>query len=248
LGPIGIVAALEAEARALGTARRHMNRVLRLHDGTLLAISGIGAEAAVHAARRLVDAGVRGLVSWGMAGALDPALRAGDLVLPSAVITPDVGPISMSAGWREWLAARLVETLTHPRAAPIAVCGGVLLTSPVALDTVAAKAAALRTTLAVAVDMESAAIATVAVDRGLPCIAVRAIVDTAADCLPRAVLAASRAGQIRISGLARELLRSPKDIAPLLRLVGRYRAAKRTLLCVARVGLNFPQPGAARRA
>jgi len=66
--------------------------------------------------------------------------------------------------------------------------------------------------------------------------------------LPRAVLAASRAGQIRISGLARELLRSPKDIAPLLRLVGRYRAAKRTLLCVARVGLNFPQPGAARRA
>jgi len=248
LGPIGIVAALEAEAHALGTARRHADRVLRLHDGALLGISGIGAEAAAHAAYRLVDAGVQGLVSWGMAGALDPALRAGDLVLPSAVITPNVAPISMSAGWRDWLAERLAETLAHSRAAQIAICHGVLLTSPVAIDTVAAKAAALRTTLAVAVDMESAAVATVAMDRGLPCIAVRAIVDTAADCLPRAVLAASRAGQVRIASLARELVRSPRDVAPLLRLVGRYRAAKRTLLSVARVGLDFPQPGVARRA
>jgi len=248
LGPIGIVAALEAEAHALGTARRHENPVLRLHDGALLAISGIGAEAAAHAARRLVDAGAQGLVSWGMAGALDPALRAGDLVLPGKVITPNVASISMSADWRDWLAERLAETIARSRAAQFAVCDGVLLTSPVAIDTVAAKAAALRTTLAVAVDMESAAVATVAVDRGLPCIAVRAIVDTAADCLPRAVLAASRSGQVRIASLARELLRAPHDIAPLLRLVGRYRAAKRTLLCVARVGLNFPQSGAARHA
>lgn len=246
--PIGIVAALEAEAHALGTARRHVNRVWRLRDGALLAISGIGAEAAALAARRLVDAGVQGLVSWGVAGALDPALRAGDLVLPRAVISPTLAPIAMSAGWRELLAERLAETLAHPRAAQFDVCDGVLLTSPAAIDTAAAKAAALRATLAVAVDMESAAVATVAMDRRLPCIAVRAILDTAADCLPRSVLAASRAGQVRIATLARELLRSPKDIAPLLRLVGRYRAARRTLLCVARVGMDIPQPGAAHRA
>ena len=246
--PIGIVAALRGEARALGSARRHADRVGRLHDGALLAISGIGGEAAARAARRLVDAGAQGLVSWGIAGALDPALRAGDLVLPRAIISPDVAPIFTTAAWRERLAERLAATLAGSLAAPVAVCDGVLLTSPVPIGTVAARAAALRMTLAVAVDMESAAVAAVAIDRGLPCIVVRAIVDTAADCLPRAVLVASLTGQVRIAVLARELIRSPSDIGSVLRLMGRYRAARRTLLRVARAGLADAQPSGAPRA
>ncbi len=242
MGPIGIVAALQAEAHTLGSARRHGPRLMRLHDGALLAISGIGAEAAARAARALGDAGATGLVSWGLAGALDPALEAGDLVLPHTVITPDAARIQTSSDWRDQLAAKIA------RAAQFSVSDGPLLTSAAPIDTVAAKAEALRTTLAVAVDMESAAVAQVAADRALPFIAVRTIVDTAADPLPQAVLAASRAGQVRIWRLARELALAPSEIKPLLSLVGRYWAAKRTLRSVARAGLAGPQLGVARRA
>ena len=200
-----------------------------LPDGALLAISGIGNEAATRAACALADAGATALVSWGMAGALDPKVRAGQLLLPSTVITPDGTQFHTAAQWRARLA--------HELAGRLAVCEGLLLTSPVAIDTLESKAAALRATQALAVDMESAAVARVAAARALPFIAIRAIVDTAVDVLPRSVLVASRAGQVQRWRLARELALAPGEIASLLHLARRFHAAKRTLLLVARAGL-----------
>lgn len=240
LRPIGVIAALRAEARTFGSGTLRDDRLLRLGDGTLLAVSGIGDAAATRAARALKDAGVTALVSWGTAGALDPALRAGHLVLPNAVITADGAKFETDAHWRAGLATAF--------AAEVSVGAGLLLTSPFAIDTVAGKLAALRTTHAVAVDMESAAIAQVAAAGALPFIAVRAIVDTAVDVLPRAVLAASGGGEVQLWRLARELAAAPGEILPLLRLASRYRAARRTLLLVARLGLTGPWPRAAQVA
>ncbi|MBV9758454.1 MAG: hypothetical protein JO047_15510, partial [Alphaproteobacteria bacterium] len=45
--------------------------------------NAIGAE---QAARRLIDAGVRALLSFGLAGGLDPALRPGALLIPREVL------------------------------------------------------------------------------------------------------------------------------------------------------------------
>ncbi len=215
-----------------------------LRGGALLAVSGIGNDAATRAARMLVDAGATSLVSWGMAGALDPVLRAGDLVLPREVVTRNAERFPTSAAWRDPLAA----TLAQLSASGIAVYDGVLLTAATAIDSPADKADALRTTLAVAVDMESAAVAQVAAARALPFIAVRAIVDTAADPLPHAVLAASRAGQVQLWRLARELARSPREIAAMLRLARRYRVAKRTLRSVRPVRQSPGRSTARRRA
>lgn len=237
---IGIVAALESEARTLGSTTRHADRLMRLRDGMLLTVSGIGSDAAARAARALADAGATALVSWGMAGALDPSLRPGQLVLPSAVIASDGARIPTSADWRARLGSALSEQL--------AVSDGLLLTSPVLITSVAAKATAWRTTQAVAVDMESSAVGQVAAARALPFIAVRVIVDTAVDLLPSAVIAASRAGQVQHWRLVRELALAPGDVAALLRLAARYRAAKRTLLLVARAGLAGPQTRAAQLA
>ena len=62
----------------------------------------------------------------------------------------------------------------------------------------AAKAATRRETGAVAVDMESSAVAEVAAASHVPFMAIRVIVDTALDAIPASVTAAGESGQIRI--------------------------------------------------
>src|SRR5580692_1221626 len=86
-GTMGVVTALEAEARTLGTAVRRSDGLSSLGDGALVAVSGIGGALAAIAARRLIDAGATSLMSFGMAGGLDPALAAGSVVLPGEVIS-----------------------------------------------------------------------------------------------------------------------------------------------------------------
>jgi adenosylhomocysteine nucleosidase len=222
---MGVVAALEAEARSLGPAVRRRDGLSSLGDGALLAVSGMGGTLAALAAGSLVDAGAAALMSFGLAGGLDPTLSAGTVVLPSAVISLAGARFPTSTGWREQLSSAIAKQ--RP------VAGGTLLTTSAAIDAVADKAAAFRATGAVAVDMESLGIAEVAAAHDLPFIAVRVIVDTAADVLPRAVMAASRGGHVNIRRLLAGLAVAPLDLIGLLRLAQRYRAATRSLAAVA---------------
>jgi adenosylhomocysteine nucleosidase len=186
-----------------------------------LAVSGIGRAAAEAAARSLVEAGVSALSTFGMAGGLDPALKPGSVVLPREVISPEGKHYAACASWRERVLAAV---------SPLhAVTEGNLLTSAYAIDTPAEKAAAFHRTGAAAVDMESAAVAEVAAQHNLPFIAARVIVDTAADRLPRAVVAASRAGRVQFGRLLAGMVLAPGEIAALVRLAQRYRIAMRSL-------------------
>jgi hypothetical protein len=72
------------------------------------------------------------------------------------------------------------------------------------------------------------------------------IVDTAADVLPQAVLAASRAGRFSVGRLLGGLARAPSELAALIRLAQRYRAATHSLTAVARAALSTPQVLGAR--
>jgi len=200
-----------------------------LADGTLVAVSGIGGSAAARGARALIDAGATALISWGMAGGLDPALNCGTILLPSEVISREGAGVVTARYWRE----RLRTALTAHQ--PVA-CGK-LLTSPRAIGSSADKAVAFRQTGAAAVDMESLAVAEVAGSHKLPFIVVRVIVDTAADSLPAALIAAgSRAGHLQIGRLIAALALAPGQIPALLRLLPRYRAASLSLQAVARGG------------
>lgn len=229
---VGIVAALAAEARALGPLRHHASGLKALEDGSLLALSGIGSEAATRGAEALVAAGATALASWGMAGGLDPALGAGKIFLPTEIISDPGDVLPTAEPWRERLRAALAE---HR---PLAF--GKLLTSAHAIAAVDGKAAAFAQTGATAVDMESFSVAQVAARHGLPFIAVRVIVDTAHDVLPASVVAASRGGQVQMGRLIGSLAMSPGDLPKLLRLAQRYRAAKRALAAVGRFGLLAP--------
>jgi adenosylhomocysteine nucleosidase len=237
----GVVAALLAEARTLGSPTAGKGAagkvaagrgLFTIHDGTLVAVSGMGCAAAAGAAQALADAGAKGLVSWGMAGGLDPTLSAGTICLPTIVLDAAGGSFSTEHHWREAVGAAI--------AARRRVVDGTLLTTPQALHDIAGKAAAFRATGAVAVDMESAAVAEVAAKRRLPFLAVRVIVDTAGDALPGSVLAASKGGQVSVPRLLQGLLGAPADLLPLLRLAQRYRAAIRALSAVAHSGALAP--------
>ena len=226
---LGVVAALDSEARALGSAVRRRDGLCSLSDGVLLAVSGMGGALAAIAARRLADAGAVRLMSFGMAGGLDPELSAGTVVVPTEVISSSGTRFTTSAEWREQLCLGIARQRTS--------VGGVLLSSAAPVDAVADKATLFHETGAVAVDMESLGIAEVAAARGLPFMAVRVIVDTAGDVLPRAVVAASQAGQVSMRRLIGGLALAPMELFAIIRLAQRYRAARRSLSAVASAGV-----------
>ena len=219
---LGVVAALSAEARALG----------RLSDGSLLAVSGIGGVAAATAAESLIDAGVAALMTFGMAGGLDPKLEAGHVLLPVEVISRDGTRLATARLWRERLSASL--------SGHCSLSTGVILTVEHSIASREAKAAAFRDTGAGAVDMESVSVARVAAAHRLPFLCVRVIVDSAADALPRAVVAASGSGRVQIGRLLAGLIVAPGEIGALLRLTQRYRRAMRALKTVAGAGPLAP--------
>ena len=231
LSRVGIVCALASEARHLGPARKLTDPLGSLSDGTLVAVTGMGRSVASKGARSLIDAGATALASFGMAGGLDPTLRPGDVLVPSEVAELQGPCFNTAFDWSEQVSS-VVGTQVHR---------GRLLTSPRAVASVADKADLFRATGAAAVDMESAAIAQVAQQQSLPFIAVRVIVDSAGDVLPRAVtVAADREGHLHIWRLIGALALAPSELAPLIRLARRYQAANRSLATVARTGALSP--------
>jgi adenosylhomocysteine nucleosidase len=228
----GVVAALDREARTLGPSVERSAGFDVLADGTLRAVSGMGCAAAGMAARGLIEAGAKALISWGMAGGLDPDLQAGAICLPREVVAPDGMRFATASSWRDTLTASIAACR------PLAL--GALLTCMHPIAGAAAKAAARRETGAVAVDMESSAVAEVAAASHVPFIAIRVIVDTALDAIPASVTAAGESGQIRIGRLLLGVARSPGDIVPLMNLARRYRAAMGSLRAVGKLGRLAP--------
>ena len=224
----GVVAALDFEARSLGKRSGQF----------LLGTSGIGAVNAARAARSLVAAGAAALLSWGVAGALDPALPCGTAVLPLEVLRQG-RRFPTDRLWRARVAAALEGR--------VPLVSGALLTSEMAVAAAALKARLFEDTGAAAVDMESAAVAEVAAELGLPFLALRVILDTARDSLPESVV---RSFQAPAAGAARPrlwpLLRAPGDWGALLRLAAQYRVAGRALRACSRLAepARLTAPGA----
>ena len=217
---VGIVAALVSEARALAPERRALagdGGVFELDDDTLLTVSGMGWDAAQAGALRLAEGGATALVSFGTAGGLDPTLRCGTVLIPREVAVPDEPPVATDPRWREAVRAAL------PR--DCSVSDAPLLTSRVPIGARLDKALAWRESGCAAVDMESAAVARFAAAAAVPFIVLRVVVDTAADELPAAVLAASRGGDVQIGRLVLGLALAPWSIGAVRELARRFRIA-----------------------
>jgi adenosylhomocysteine nucleosidase len=173
---------------------------------------------------RFLAEGATGLISFGIAGGLDPALSSGALVLADAVRDERGGVRPVDPRWQ----ARLVAALTR---AGIAVHRGDMLGAGAIAVSIAGKAQARRTTGAVAVDLESHLVAGAAAAAGLPFVVLRAIADPAARGLPPAALVGlAPDGSPALLPVLASLLRHPGQLPALLQAArdsGRALAALR---------------------
>lgn len=201
--------------------------------------SGPGPANAAGAARAAARSGAAALLSFGLAGGLDPDLAPGTVVIPERIILATGDALETDSAWRERIAAALGPGLVTDQ--------GALLTVDTPLDTPARKARAAETSGAVAADMESGAIAAVAAEAGLPTVAIRVVTDGASDSLPPGVERwIDATGRRRAAPIAAAVLR-PSQWSVLARLSRRHRVAQRALTRVARqltpTGFEFaPRP------
>jgi adenosylhomocysteine nucleosidase len=208
-GRAAVVVGLVAEARI----------VHRL--GLPVAVGG-GTTAGAHAAAcSLMSAGASALISFGLAGGLDPALRPGAIIVPSTVIAcGDRFAADMNL-------SRMLGGVTDD----VVFAAGAVITS------VTEKRRLHQRTGATAADLESGAVARVAAARGVPFAVLRAICDPAERALPPAALAALDArgaiGAIGAWRVAVSLVARPAQLPGLLALAADAVAARRSL--VARV-------------
>jgi hypothetical protein len=183
--------------------------------------SGPGPERAAHAATAALASGASGLVSFGLAGALREQLEAGVVLLPRRVRTAAGASFGADPEAHALLAAALHAAGIRPNLDD-------LLSVPAALTTAAEKLDAAADG-AVGVDMESAAIAGVAARAGARFVALRVVVDTARDELPREVERwIDERGERRLGAAFSAALR-PARWPSLVTLARRYRVARRTL-------------------
>lgn len=223
---VAIVFALAVEAdgfeRLVADRRETRGARFTFFTGTLGArrivwcISGVGRAAAAAAARQLVEGHrPRLLVTAGFAGGLDPDLRRGAAVRPVTAVTDDATrPIALAAP-------------------PPSTAGGPLtvVTVDMVAATVAMKQGLAARTGGQLVDMETFAVAEVAVAAGLPCAAVRVISDDAHEALPGevAALATPQSSLRRLGAVVGALGRRPAVAVDLWRLWERSVVDSRTL-------------------
>lgn len=221
---------------ALGviTGSRLETRCLPRTGRLLIGCTG-GRSAQTHGlAAGLVDRRVEGLVSFGVAGGLDPALKPGDVILPETVFAPDGRRIEVHPGWRRYMARKL-DQLQVP------ALGGEICGSDRLVVTPADKAQLFELTGALAVDLESHEVGDVAEQSGLPFLVLRAIADPADQPLPAAAASALDArGRVAPLALLRALARRPRDLPAFF---GLAMASRHALAALRRAGPAVAPPG-----
>lgn len=176
------------------------------------------AERTRAGAESLLAAGADALISFGIAGGLDPALAPGDLILPASVDGAPVDPRRHAD----------LTALLDPRSI------GVIHAADVPIASAVAKAELFRATGAVAVDMESHIVARVAARAAVPFVIIRVIADGAADALPSAALVGlGEDGRPALVPVLASLARHPTQLAALIRVARQSRVALRALDAVA---------------
>ncbi|SCX00602.1 hopanoid-associated phosphorylase [Nitrosomonas eutropha] len=222
---VGIIVALRAEARCITQRRLTFDRAVALDENLTIRICGMGGAAARRAAADLCNqAGVAGLISFGVAGALDDGLQPGHLVLPESVLADKNYPTD--GMWR--------TSVQHCLPDHINVTCDPLATSDEVLTTEAAKRMFALQSGGCAVDMESGAIAAVAAEKGISFLVIRAISDPVQFSPPAALMDALQPdGSVKPIPLLTLLLKRSLNLNELLHLVPGMQAACRTLKQVA---------------
>jgi adenosylhomocysteine nucleosidase len=159
----------------------------------------------------LIAEGASGLVSFGIAGGLDPALASGSVVLPLAVRDEAGESLAVDRAWHGAVAAALARL-------GIAIATGDALGAETIVATPERKRA-LHAAGAVIADLESHRVARAAAAAGMPFLVLRAVADPATRGVPAAAQAGlDREGRPALGPVLRSLLRHPVQLPALLRI------------------------------
>jgi hopanoid-associated phosphorylase len=205
---------------------------------TVLAVTGLAREARIARRARLtpvisggdgarleerlnwaIAKGAKGIVSFGIAGALAPLLKVGDVIVATHVVHGDER-YPTDPQWTAILRKKL------PRATPAVLAGHDQIVSHID-----GKRRLLALSGAAAVDMESHIAARLAHRHGIPFVAIRTISDAATRGLPPAALVPLKpSGRIRLGGVLASVASDPGQIPDLMKTGREAGRAMRALL------------------
>ena len=192
-------------------------------EAGLVAAAGAGTpEGTERAIRRLIEQGVPGLVSFGIAGGLAPNLANGTLIAPAAVRSANREAHWVDVEWH----ARLTRA-AHAAGLPLVV-GGILGAETIAASA-GEKSRLHEATHAIAVDLESHRVARAAERARIPFLVFRVIADAAdRDLPPAALVPLTRSGHpsVRVFG---SIVARPRQVPALLALARETRSALEAL-------------------
>ncbi|MDN4630610.1 phosphorylase [Sphingomonas sp. PsM26] len=200
-------------------------------------VAGGGDSARLERELEVAVAGASMVLSCGVAGALDPALRAGDVVVgvlaPNSFPGEGRGPVeeqkSLSRGAQLQPPSRLGPGLRRGSGVGGALVEwlaknlpgahrGTVVGADSIIGSVAEKTALYAATGAIAVDMESHIAARVAARHDLPFAIVRTISDTVDHALPPAALVGMKPdGGVALGAILASLARNPAQLPALIR-------------------------------
>ena len=219
MSPLGLITGMKSEAALLYAAAQDESDPVC----PMIAVTGGDPLRAETAAREFATAGAAGLISFGSAGGLDPALEPGDLILAEGVRLPDEDVISTQASWRTAFAAAAAGT-----------ADGMIYGSALAVSRTDDKARLFTDYGVRAVDMERHGVARAAREAGLPFLIVRAIAAPADRTIPPAALAGlGPDGAQRPFAVMLAMLRNPAQVPALIQLARDAKTALRRLAAAA---------------
>ena len=175
----------------------------------VVAVAG-GGDASLADKLKALHGDIRGVISIGLAGALSPHLKVGDVVIADQMLT-GAEKWDCQESWRVRLLSRLTSHVSGAHQ-------GQIFGSDVIIEKPDTKAGLHDTTGALAVDMESQVAARFAYQRNLPLAGLRVISDDASHVLPPAALVAMKPdGGIAFGRVLGSLLKKPTQVPALIR-------------------------------
>jgi nucleoside phosphorylase len=222
LSRVGVIAALPVEAACLAGCSITPGEPYCINDNLIVLVSGTGSARARISAAKLLESNVQALVSWGVAGALDIGLHAGDVILPEMIMHASQTYVP-NPEWHQRLHSRMQKNNFNVSSGAITEVSDILISPE-------EKIKCHNATDAIAADMESAAIAAVATNANIDYLAIRVISDDVTIRIPDAVLRYTNCyGQPEQPGFIFEILRHPVQITLLIRLARGFRTAINTM-------------------
>jgi hopanoid-associated phosphorylase len=191
---LGILCGLESEAV-----------IARRIPHTQVACAAARPQKARWLARDMVKKGITGLISFGIAGGLEPGLPIGSVIIGTHVASVD-GATACDAEW----VSQLMQ------AVPEAHCGGVW-GSECLIPTAKDKRALYEKSRCLIVDMESQCAAQISAEAELPLAVLRVVCDSSDMDVPPVVMAAiDEDGGIHVAKALWNILRYPRQIPALI--------------------------------